>query len=252
MEAARRATPGDARRRGSPGAVAYDARGHGDSEWDADQNYTLGGFVSDLLAVVRTQPHPLVFVGAPLGGITSLIATAENPGLARGLVLIDVVAEVEPRGAARMLDFLTAHRDGFASLDEVADAIAAYNPHRPRPRDLDGLHKNVRLRSDGRWYWHWDPASIKIGDEPRRQADPQRLRAAAANVQVPTLLVRGAQSDVVTDAGIEDMKPLIPSAESIVVQNAGHMVAGTTTRSFSPALNASWIPSGRKPPGTGS
>jgi non-heme chloroperoxidase len=207
-------------------AVSYDGRGHGDSDWDAGQNYTLDAFVADLLAVARTQPHAPVFVGASLGGITGLVAAAENPGLARGLVLVDVVVEVDPGGAARMRDFLTAHRDGFASLEEVADAIAAYNPHRPRPSNLGGLHKNVRLRSDGRWYWHWDPAFINIGDEPQRHVDPRRLRTAAANVQIPTLLVRGAQSDVVTDAGLADMKRLIPTAESIVVPHAGHMVAG--------------------------
>ena len=207
-------------------AVTYDARGHGDSDWDAAQNYTLDAFVADLLAVASTQPQPLVFVGASLGGITSLVAAAENPGLARGLVLVDVVVELDRGGAARMMDFLTAHHDGFASLEEVADAIAAYNPHRPRPRNLDGLHKNVRLRSDGRWYWHWDPAFIKIGDEPQRQVDPHRLRVAAGTVQIPTLLVRGAESDVVTDAGLADMKRLIPTAETIVVPHAGHMVAG--------------------------
>ena len=207
-------------------AVTYDARGHGDSDWDAAQNYTLDAFVADLLAVARTQPHSLVLVGASLGGITSLIAAAENPGLARGLVLVDVVVALDRVGAARIVDFLTAHRNGFASLEEVADAIAAYNPHRPRPRNLDGLHKNVHLRADGRWYWHWDPAFIKIGDEPQRQADPHRLRAAAASVRIPTLLVRGAQSDVVTDAGLSNMKRLIRTAESIVVADAGHMVAG--------------------------
>ena len=207
-------------------AVTYDARGHGDSDWDAGQNYTLDAFVADLLAVVTTQPHSLVLVGASLGGITSLIAAAENPGLARGLVLVDVVVELDRGGTARIIDFLTAHHDGFASLEEVADAIAAYNPHRPRPRHLAGLHKNVRLRADGRWYWHWDPAFVKIGDEPQRQAHPHRLRAAAASVQIPTLLVRGAQSDVVTDAGLSDMKRLIPHAESMIVPHAGHMVAG--------------------------
>lgn len=222
--------------RGGWAAVTYDARGHGDSEWDPARDYALDAFVADLLAVVSTQPHPLVFVGASLGGITSLVAAAENPGLADGIVLVDVVVELDRSGTARILDFLTAHRDGFASLDEVADAIAAYNPHRPRPENLDGLHKNVRLRSDGRWYWHWDPAFIKIGDEAQRQADPQRLRAAAANLRIPTLLVRGAESDVVTDAGIADMKRLIPTAESIVVPHAGHMVAGDDNGVFAVGL----------------
>jgi pimeloyl-ACP methyl ester carboxylesterase len=217
---------------GSWAAVTYDARGHGDSDWDAGQNYTLDAFVADLLTVVRTQQQSIVFIGASLGGITSLVAAAENPGLARGLVLVDVVVGLDRGGTARIVDFLTAHRDGFASLEEVADAIAAYNPDRPRPRNLDGLHKNVRLRADGRWYWHWDPAFIKIGDEPQRQADPHRLRAAATSVQIPTLLVRGAHSDVVSDAGLADMKRLIPTSESIVVPHAGHMIAGDDNGPF--------------------
>ena len=54
--------------------------------------------------------------------------------------------------------FMSEHMEiGFGSLEEVADAVAAYNPHRPRPTDLSGLKKNVRQRADGRWVWHWDP-----------------------------------------------------------------------------------------------
>jgi non-heme chloroperoxidase len=207
-------------------AIAYDARGHGDSDWHPQGDYTLDAFVADLLALAATLDAPPVLVGASLGGITSLVAAGEHPSLARGLVLVDIVIELERKGAARILEFLAAHREGFATLEDVAAAIAAYNPLRKRPRNLDGLRKNVRLHDDGRWYWHWDPAFIRIGDEAQREADPDRLRAAAAAVRVPTLLVRGARSDVVSDAGIADMRRLIPAAETILIPAAGHMVAG--------------------------
>jgi pimeloyl-ACP methyl ester carboxylesterase len=217
-------------------AVTLDARGHGDSDWHPDQHYLIDGFVADLLTFVATLDRPPVLIGASLGGITALMAAGEHPGIARGLVLVDVVVSVERAGVARIKDFLTAHHDGFASLEDVAAAIEAYNPVRRRARNLDGLRKNVRLREDGRWYWHWDPSFISIDDEPQRRTDPERLRRAASAVKIPTLIVRGLQSDVVSDAGIADMRQLIPQAQIVEVQQAGHMVAGDDNDVFATRL----------------
>jgi non-heme chloroperoxidase len=177
-----------------------------------------------------------VLVGASLGGATALVAAAEHPELAQAIVLVDVVVRIEPAGVERIRDFMSANPDGFASLDEVAAAVAAYNPNRPRPSTLEGLRKNVRQRVDGRWYWHWDPAFMRIDDEPQRRIDPERLRRAAASLVVPTLLVRGGRSDVVSDAGIADMLELVPHAEVVDVAAAGHMVAGDDNDVFASAL----------------
>lgn len=218
--------------------VALDARGHGDSDWHPDHDYALDGFVDDLVRFVATLDQPPVLVGASLGGMTSLAAIGRQPDLARGLVLVDVVVQVEPAGVDRIRGFMTAHRDGFGSLDEVADAIAAYNPLRPRPRKLDGLRKNVRLHDDGRWYWHWDPAFMRIDDEPQRHVDPDDLRAAAARVTIPTLIVRGLQSDVVSDEGMADALRRMPTARAAEVAAAGHMVAGDDNDVFASTLEA--------------
>jgi non-heme chloroperoxidase len=219
-------------------AITFDARGHGESDWHPGADYTLDGFIDDLLALVGTLEAPPVLVGASLGGITALVAAGEHPGLASGLVLVDVVVRLEREGVDRILRFLTAHRDGFSSLEEVAEAIAAYNPIRRRPRNLEGLKKNVRQHPDGRWYWHWDPAFIRIGDEPRRESAPVRLRAAASAVRVPTLVVRGERSDVVSDAGMADMLALMPTAEGVDIPAAGHMVAGDDNDVFATQLEA--------------
>ena len=219
-------------------AVALDARGHGDSEWHPAGDYSLDGFVGDLVAYVATLTRPPVLVGASLGGIASLVAAGESPELASALVLVDVVVRVEPAGVARIRDFMAARSNGFASLEEVAEAIAAYNPLRPRPRRLDGLRKNVRQRADGRWYWHWDPAFMRIDDEPQRHIDPERLRAAASQLTIPTLIVRGAQSDIVSDDGLANMLALVPHAESVDVPAAGHMVAGDDNDIFASRLEA--------------
>jgi pimeloyl-ACP methyl ester carboxylesterase len=219
-------------------AIALDARGHGDSEWDPEKRYRIDDFVGDLETFVSTLDEPPVVVGASLGGITALVAEGEHTGTARALVLVDVVVRVEPGGVARIRDFMAAHGDGFASLDDVADAIVAYNPLRKRPRNLDGLRKNVRQRADGRWYWHWDPAFMRIDDEPQRRIDPERLAAAASQLTVPTLIVRGKQSDVVSDAGLTDMLRLVPHAEAVDVAAAGHMIAGDDNDVFTSRLEA--------------
>ena len=204
---------------------ALDARGHGDSDWDAGGDYGIDALVADLVGVVDQVGATPVLVGASMGGITSIVAAGEHPGLASHLVLVDIATRTEPAGVERILAFMRSAPDGFASLDEVADAIAAYNPHRPRPDRLDGLRKNVRQGADGRWRWHWDPAFLRVGDEPRREVREARLDAAASAVTVPTMLVRGKASDVVSAEGAEHLRSLIPHAV-IREARAGHMVAG--------------------------
>jgi non-heme chloroperoxidase len=214
--------------------IAYDARGHGESEWDAGGDYSLDAYAADLLGIARLLARPPVLVGASLGGNAALVVAGQHPEAVGGLVLVDVVVEVEPAGVARIQRFMRAHaEDGFESLDEVATAVAAYNPLRDRPRDLDGLRKNVRRRRDGRWYWHWDPAILVREGDDERAARSARLRAAAERVVTPTLVVRGGRSDVVTQEGVRDTLALIPTAEALDVAGAGHMVAGDENDAFS-------------------
>jgi pimeloyl-ACP methyl ester carboxylesterase len=220
-------------------AIALDARGHGDSGWASDGDYGVDRMCDDLRSVIQTLDENPVLVGASMGGNTALVAQSEMPGLARALVLVDVVPQLETEGVQRIIDFMTASPNGFATLDEAADAVAAYNPSRPRPHDLQGLTKNLRQRDDGRWRWHWDPRFM-VADAPQRNARireiHQRMALAAARVRVPVLLVRGAQSDVVSAEGVEAFRRLMPQLETAEVQNAGHMVAGDSNDHFNTAI----------------
>lgn len=151
-------------------AVAVDARGHGDSQWAPDGDYGIDALVADLTALIGALGEKPVLVGASMGGMTSLIGQGENPALARGLVLVDIAPRFETAGTAEIMAFMRSGLEGFASLDDAGAAVAAYTPNRVRTPNPDGLRKNLRLR-EGRWYWHWDPAFLRQGDEPTRQAD---------------------------------------------------------------------------------
>lgn len=218
-------------------ALSLDLRGHGDSEWAPDGDYSVGTLADDLRAVVATLDRPPVVVGASLGGLTALVAEGETPGgVAAGLVLVDVAPRVERPGVERIVGFMTGRPDGFASLEEAAEAVAAYAPHRPRPQDLSGLRKNLRRGTDGRWRWHWDPAVIQRPGRPSATSDPERLEACARRLAVPTLLVRGAASDLLSEAGARAFLALAPHARYADVSGAGHMVAGDRNDAFTQAV----------------
>jgi non-heme chloroperoxidase len=216
-------------------AVAFDARGHGDSGWAPDADYTQDAMVADLVAVLDAlgQSRP-VLVGASMGGGTSLVAVGEGYVDATALVLVDVAPHLEPEGVAKISAFMNQKPEGFDSLEEVADAIGSYQPHRERPRSLDGLAKNVRLGDDGRYHWHWDPNFHGRGrDFAQRE---ERLEECARNLTLPTLLVRGGLSDILSEEGARSFLELCPQSGYVNVTGAAHMVAGDRNDIFATAV----------------
>jgi non-heme chloroperoxidase len=215
-------------------AVAFDARGHGDSGWAPDGAYGQDVMVRDLQAVVAALGNRRpVLIGASMGGGTSLVAAGENHVDTAALVLVDVAPRIEPDGIDKIQAFMSLKPEGFDSLEEVADAIATYQPHRQRPSNLLGLAKNVRLGADGKYHWHWDPRIRSARrDLARRQA---RLEACARALAIPALLVRGGMSDVLSEEGVREFLALVPNCEYVNVGSAGHMVAGDRNDTFGKA-----------------
>jgi pimeloyl-ACP methyl ester carboxylesterase len=215
--------------------IALDSRGHGDSDRSPTANYSVESLCADTLQVLYQIGRPIVLIGASMGGLTGILAAHEaGPELVTKLVLVDVVPKFEKDGSARIRDFMFSHVHGFDSLDEAADAVAAYLPHRPKPRSVEGLKKNLRLR-DGRWYWHWDPAFLtKPEDDPFVRME--KLEQAAINLQVPILLIRGKLSDVVSPEGVEDFLAKVPHAELVELPGAGHTAAGDDNDAFTEAV----------------
>jgi pimeloyl-ACP methyl ester carboxylesterase len=218
-------------------AISLDLRGHGESDWaTGDTPYRLERFAADLRAVIAQLEAPPALVGASLGGLTSLLAIGEAEApIAWSAVLVDIAPRIEPAGAQRISSFMVGRPDGYASLDEVADAIADYTGHRSRPRDLESLKKNLRVGENGRYYWHWDPRFMGP-DGPAEIVDRERLFASARRLAVPTLLVRGRESDILSDEGVREFLAHLPNAQYVDVGGAGHMVAGDRNDAFTEAV----------------
>jgi pimeloyl-ACP methyl ester carboxylesterase len=211
--------------------IRYDARGHGESDWSPDGDYSLATRARDLAVITENILGKVALVGASLGGATAMeaISTGYRPA---ALSLVDIVPRPDPRGVARIRKFMLANPDGFATLDEAADAVAAYNPNRARPPDQEGLLKNLRLREDKRFYWHWDPDILSV-DPARQVAEFERTVRGLTTAQgIPVQLVRGLKSDVVSEDGIEEFRRAMPSLEIFEVADAGHMVAGDRNDAF--------------------
>jgi len=213
--------------------INFDARGHGDSGWSPDGDYGLGARSGDLRVVLEGTDKPVALVGASMGGMTSFYAVGHGlvPN-AQALILVDIVLRPAAAGVAKIRKFMEGHVEGFATLEEVADAVSAYNPQRPRPRDPSGLLKNLRRRDNGRYYWHWDPRMLDIMPNPDTPDWTDELLAVSDKILVPTLLIRGGQSDIVDDAGVEEMQKLVPQTQILDIAGAGHMVAGDKNDAF--------------------
>lgn len=216
-------------------AVTVDLRGHGESGWAPGGRYSMADFSGDIRRVIATLGAAPVLVGASLGGLVGMAIAAAPPPVVRGLVLVDVAVRLEEEGTKEIGAFMASAPNGFASLEEAADAVAAYLPHRERPKDTSGLMRNLRLREDGRLHWHWDPAFTRLDPEMAKNFSA-RFEGAARALRVPVLLIRGGRSRVLSEAGAKSFLEMVPGAEYVDVAGADHMVAGDANDAFSEAV----------------
>lgn len=215
--------------------INFDARGHGDSGWDSDGAYSLQDRASDLRAVLAETRGSFALVGASLGGATAIQAVAEGMR-PDAVVLVDIVPHPGAAGIDRIVTFMRSHPEGFASLDDAANAVAAYNPSRSKPKDPTGLMRNLRIDADTRLRWRWDPRIVATDPRVHHETVQHAAGKLARESDVPVLLVRGMQSDVVTDEGVAAFRELLPRLEVADVAGAGHMVAGDRNDAFTASV----------------
>ena len=226
-------------------AVTLDQRGHGDSDWVESSAYDFHAFAGDMACAAiqikeRTGFKPAI-VGASLGGLAGLFAAGNDTGgdTFAALVLVDITPKMKVDGVRRIIGFMSEHsQQGFASVEEAADAISAYLPHRPRPANLSGLSKNLRQGNDGRLRWHWDPKFISSRADAEHHANDVEAQGfqAARRLKIPVLLVRGRESELVGESEVDAFIDAVPHAKFADIAGARHMVAGDRNDVFTDAL----------------
>lgn len=218
--------------------LAYDLRGHGESDWDGNGDYSLSRFRDDLCDVASVFDRPPIVVGASLGGISAMLAAGEAAASFAAVILVDVAPRIERVGSDRILGFMRRHiHQGFDSVAEAASAVSDYVPNRPKPVSHAGLEKYLRNSADGRLRWHWDP---QILTEPDSIAtvplEHERLADAARRMAMPVMLVRGGHSQVVSLDSVAEFLTLVPHARYENLADAHHMIVGDENDSFTASL----------------
>jgi pimeloyl-ACP methyl ester carboxylesterase len=226
-------------------AVTMDQRGHGDSDWVESSAYDFNAFANDMSCAAsqirgQTGVKPAI-VGASLGGLAGLFAAGNETGddAFAALVLVDITPKMKVDGVRRIIGFMSEHsQQGFANVEEAADAISAYLPHRPRPTDLSGLSKNLRQGNDGRFRWHWDPKFISTRADAEHHAKEVEAQGfqAARRLKMPVLLVRGRESELVGESEVDAFIEAVPHAKFADIAGARHMVAGDRNDVFTDVL----------------
>jgi pimeloyl-ACP methyl ester carboxylesterase len=227
--------------------LALDHRGHGDSAWDAERNYELDTLLSDVEHVTEALGiERFVLVGHSLGGRVSTLFSGRHPERMAGLVLVDIGPELDPRGVSRIRSEVESNQDPtFASIDEYARLLSLHYPA-ARPHALLRLARHgVRRREDGRFALKMDPALRGAFDvaDPEEAAERERRMIeeqwqALARIACPTLVVRGAASDVLSPEIADRMvDEVLGDGRLAVVPRAGHSVMTDNPEGFLEAVS---------------
>ncbi|MBI4339249.1 MAG: alpha/beta hydrolase [Chloroflexi bacterium] len=211
--------------------LSLDMPGHGDTAWSPSADYTLNTTAPLVASFIDALDlKSLYLIGHSMGGRNALVYAAQNPGVVKALVLVDMAPEVSREPASLGWRVLPAETDTF---EEFVQAALKVNPRRS-PEQLRGsLAHQLRQYPSGKWSWKWDPAL--------READtngwgPDRLWPWAEKIRCPTLLARGGDSDLIPDAVVERMRRTLPNFKSVDIPGAAHQVHGDRPALFIQAV----------------
>jgi esterase len=215
--------------------LAVDARGHGDSEWSPTLEYEPRHHAQDVAAFAEALGRP-VLVGQSMGGLSALTyAAAGGAERVRALVLVDVAPSVSDIGSQRIADFVLGPAE-LDSLDEFVERARAFNPARDERLLRRSLLHNLRRLPDGRWTWKYDRRHLSQESFEKLRASLPRLVEQLPKVTCPALVVRGADSDVLSESGAAEFAAALPDGRAVTVPGAGHTVQGDNPRGLAAAL----------------
>ena len=216
--------------------VALDQRGHGDSDWSPNGNYSTDIYVGDIEGFVGAMGlKNFHLMGHSMGGRNSLAWASGRPGVLKSLTIVDTGPETQRRGQNRIQQFRELP-DELDTLDEFASRVMEYTG-RNREQTMGALKYSIRQRQDGKWTWKYDKA-MRVSGFRAPTWTPDQLWDGWRKIDCPALVVRGARSDIFADETMVRMAEEHPDCTTVTVENAGHLVQGDNPPDFLAAVRS--------------
>lgn len=214
--------------------IAVDQRGHGDSDWSPNGDYSTDAYVGDVQGLVSTLAlKDFHLIGHSMGGRNSLAWASKHPGMLKSLTIVDTGPETQRRGSDRIQRFRELP-DELDTLEEFAQRVMEYTG-RTREQTLGALKYSIRQRSDGKWTWKYDKV-IRTRGFRAPAWTPEQLWEGWRKIDCPALVARGARSDIFADETMQRMAAEHHDCTTVTVSNAGHLVQGDNPPEFLAAV----------------
>jgi esterase len=215
--------------------LALDQRGHGDSAWAKDGAYTVDDHASDIAAFHdHLMLDPVVLIGLSMGGRNALMFAAIHPGKVEKLVIVDIGPDIDRRGAERVRRMAAEAPEEFASVDAAMAYLTSYYTHASDVMLRHRVEHGLKRLPNGMYTWKYDKA---LRDQRRRGTAPTvDLWPVVRRLKVPTLIMRGSESDIFPVDTATRMHDLIPGSRFVEVQGAGHSIPADAPEAFEKAV----------------
>jgi pimeloyl-ACP methyl ester carboxylesterase len=217
-------------------AIALDLRGHGDSTPASDGDYTVGALAGDFAAFVDALGlSRFALVGLSLGGRVAIAYAGARPERVERLVVVDIGPDIAPEGLQRIRGMMAGAPEALASEDQAAEYVLRANPRYDPVALRQRIRHGLRRLPDGTLTWKYDRTLREMMRAGGRR-DGVDLWDPLGRIGCPTLLVRGAESDILSPEIARRMLQALPQGRLVEIPGAGHTVPGDQPAAFASAV----------------
>jgi pimeloyl-ACP methyl ester carboxylesterase len=211
--------------------LCLDQRGHGDSDWAPRGEYTRQAMAADIDAITDALGlSNFVLCGMSMGGINSITFTAHHPQKVRALVIVDVSPEIKTEGVQNIRTFIEA-ADELPAFEAFVERAHQFNPRRSLENIRSRLSHNLKQLPNGNWTWKYDKA-LRSGERSFQASALLDLWDDVAMIRCPMLILKGAESDILSSEGATKLQAAIPGSKLAEIPGAGHSVMGDNPEAF--------------------
>lgn len=211
--------------------LALDQRGHGDSDAPEDADYRIATMAEDLEGFAKTLGlGRFDLLGHSMGGRVAIAYAAEHVARLRRLVIVDIGPEINPAGLKRVRDMMANAPERVESEDWAYDYVRRVNPLYDPAELRHRIRHGLKPLPDGGFAWKYSKGLRDMMREGRR--DPIDLWPALGRIPRPTLLVRGAESDILSPEVANRMVEALTAGRLVEVPGAAHTVPGDRPEDF--------------------